>query len=128
MAEAVPTDTMPPSSPNVKKSLSLSPSEQWTLHHVLLRRIDQESVNPSEEPPPIEVFRAFAALDAGDLSFTDAELEAIQSVLTDYHHDTDRWSVDRPRVELLLQHVSEARNTDRKLHLNFEAEDPSSTK
>lgn len=107
---------MPPSSADVKKSLSLSPAEQWTLHHVLLRRIDQESVNPTEEPPPIEVFRAFAALDAGDLSFTDAELEAIQSVLADYYHDTDWWSVDRPRVKFLLQHVSEVCNTDCKLH------------
>lgn len=103
---------MPPSTTDVKKSLSLPRTEQWTLHHALLRRIDQESSDLTMEPPPIEVFRAFAALNAGDLSFTDAELEAIQSVLVDYLHDLDRWSVDRPRLESIIQHVSEVRKSD----------------
>ena len=47
--------------------LSLPPETAWTLHHVLLDRIEQEAaeaVPASVETPPIEVFRAFERLDA----------------------------------------------------------------
>ena len=68
---------MAPLPANVKTSLPLSRAEQWTLHHVLLHRIERESSNQGEEPPPMTVFCAFETLDAGETAFTDVELEAI---------------------------------------------------
>lgn len=90
-------------------ALSLSSEEQWTLHHVLLDRIEAEStVSDSSrvDPPPVEVFRAFETLDRGDVSFTIGELEAVQSVLSEYHHSPTWWEVERPRIERLLHRVS----------------------
>jgi hypothetical protein len=97
----------PPSDGSVTLSLSLE--QQWTLHHVLLDRIEQE---PTEEPssdsdpPPVEIFRAFETLDAGDTSLTIAQLEAIQAVLVEYHHATTWWELERARIEQLLHRVS----------------------
>jgi hypothetical protein len=90
-------------------TLSLSPAEQWTLHHVLLDRIEQEAIatEPSETtPPPVEIFTAFETLNAGGTSFSIAQLEAIQPILAEYHH-SPTWEFDRARIEQLLQHVTE---------------------
>lgn len=72
-------------------TLSIPLETVWTLHHVLLDRSEKEATEPSPasaETPPIEVFRAFERLDAGETSFTIAQLEAIQTVLMEYHHAT----------------------------------------
>lgn len=90
-------------------SLSLSPAEQWTLHHVLLDRIEQEATaaEPSEAtPPPVEVFTAFETLNSGGTGFTIAQLEAIQPILAEYH-PSPTWEADRARIEQLLQRVTE---------------------
>lgn len=90
-------------------TLSLPPEELWTLHHVLLHRIEQEqtaSDTTGIEPPPLEVFQAFDALDGGESRFTAAQLEAIRDVLATHHPSSDCWEIERPRVERLLQRVS----------------------
>ena len=90
-------------------TLSLPPEEHWTLHHVLLDRITQESTadDPATvDPPPIEVFQAFETLDAGDTQFTIDQLEAIQAILADYHHSPTWWEVERSRLERLLHRVA----------------------
>lgn len=91
-------------------TLSLSPEEHWTLHHVLLDRIEQEeaAAEPTGiEPPAVEVFQAFETLDAGETSFTIAQLDGIQTVLAKYHHSTSWWKLERTRIEQLLHHVTD---------------------
>ena len=95
-------------------TLSLSPAEQWTLHHVLLDRIDQESTagEPSRtDPPPLEVFHAFERLDAGRSTFTRSQLAAIEPVVARYHHSPE-WEEDRARLEEILHLISDG-TTDR---------------
>jgi hypothetical protein len=90
-------------------TLSLSLEAQWTLHHVLLDRIDRErtAAGPTiDEPPPLEVFQAFETVDAGETRFTLAQLEAIQTVLVDYHHATTGWELERAQIEQLLHRVT----------------------
>lgn len=90
-------------------TLSLTVEEEWTLHHVLLDRIDAESTptdSPRGEPPSLEVFRAFERLDAGETTFTVAQLEAVRSVLAAYHHASTWWAVERSQIEQLLHRVS----------------------
>jgi len=90
-------------------TLSLSREAQWTLHHVLLHRIEWETTETApmfDEPPPAEVFQAFETLDAGMTTFTLAQLEAIQAVLEQYHHATTWWELERARIEQLLHLVT----------------------
>lgn len=90
-------------------TLSLPPEELWTLHHVLLHRIEQEQTASDASgigPPPLEVFQAFDALDGGESRFTATQLEAIRDVLATYHWSTDWWEIERPQLERLLQRVS----------------------
>lgn len=90
-------------------TLLLPPEELWTLHHVLLHRIEQEqtaSDTTRVEPPPLEVFQAFDALDGGESRFTAAQIEAIRDVLATHHPSSDCWEIERSRVERLLQRVS----------------------
>ena len=89
--------------------LSLSSEVAWTLHHVLLDRIEREAAEAtpaSVEAPPIEVFQAFERLDAGETSFTIAQVEAIQTVLMEYHHATTWWELERAQIEQLLRQVT----------------------
>ena len=91
-------------------TLSLPPKEHWTLHYVLLDRIDQETTvgdTAEVDPPPVEVFQAFETLDAGETSFTIAQLEAIQGVLAEYHHSPTWWEIERPQFEQLLSRITE---------------------
>lgn len=102
-----------PGSDRSTTSLSLSPEERWTVHHVLLHRIEREGTaadTTEVEPPPIEVFRAFDVLDGGESRFTAAQLDAIRDVLAASHWSTD-WEVERPRIERLLERVSRALET-----------------
>ncbi|WP_436344013.1 DUF7853 family protein [Natronorubrum sp. FCH18a] len=92
-------------------TLSLPLEEQWTLHHVLLDRIEREltATDPTTvDPPPVEVFQAFETLDAGHTRFTIAQLDAIQAILAEYHHSPTWWELERPRLEQLLHRVSRA--------------------
>ena len=84
--------------------LSLSPAEEWTLHHALLERIDAEptAADPTGiDPPPLAVYTAFERLDAGETTFSVAELDAMQAVISDAHHAPD-WCAERDRLESLL--------------------------
>ena len=95
--------------PHRTVTLSLPHEEHWTLHHVLLDRIEQESTaaDPSEvDPPPVEVFQAFETLDAGETTFTIAQLTAMQTVLAEYHHAPTWWEVERAQLEQLLHRVT----------------------
>ena len=90
-------------------TLSLEPETQWTLHHVLLDRLEQEETaeDPNSiDPPPVAVFEAFETLDAGEVSFTISELEALRTVLAEQHHSTT-WEHERPRLEELLHEVTQ---------------------
>ena len=90
-------------------TLSLPPEEHWTLHHVLLDRIEQETTaeEPADvDPPPVEVFQAFETLDAGETSFTIAQLKAMQTVLAEYHYSPTWWEIERSRIEQLLHRVT----------------------
>ena len=92
-----------------QRTVTLSPplEEQWTLHHVLLDRIDREAEDPSRvDSPPVEAYQAFETLDAGGTSFTIAQLEAMRTILAEYHHSPD-WERDRTRIERLLRRVSD---------------------
>jgi hypothetical protein len=94
-------------------NLSLPPEAQWTLHHVLLDRIEQEATEASPtsvEVPPVEVFQAFERIDAGNTSFTVAQLEAIQTVLMEYHHASTWWELERAGIERLLHRVTRCLN------------------
>jgi hypothetical protein len=95
--------------------LSLSLEDRWTLHHVLLHRIEQEetAANATDvDSPPLEVFQAFDALDDGALRFTDAQLEAVQDVLVEYQCSTDWWELERAHIEQLLESVTAALEAD----------------
>ena len=89
-------------------TLSLTPEQHWTLHHVLLDRIDKESatVTAGADPPPVEVFQAFETLESGKARFTLAQLTAIGEVLAEYHHSPTWWEVERPQLEQLLHYVT----------------------
>jgi hypothetical protein len=91
-------------------TLSLPPEEHWTIHHVLLDRIEQGSTAEKPmrvEPPPAEVVQAFETLDSGETSFSLPQLEAMQTVLAEYHHSTRWWVLERARIEQLLHRVTE---------------------
>lgn len=91
-------------------TLSLPPEEHWTLHHVLLDRIEHERTSEESthsEPPALEVYQAFERLDTGRTSFTLGQLEAVRAVLADYHHRTSWWEIERAQVESLLHRITE---------------------
>ena len=97
----------PSHSPSV--TLALSTKEQWTLHHVLLDRIEEEATSaatPSVNPPPVTVYRTFETLDSGETTFTIAQLNAMQPILAAYHHSPE-WETDRPELEALLQRITD---------------------
>lgn len=103
----VPMDLPDTPQPPQSVTLSLPFEEHWTLHHVLLDRIDQEAEKPSRaDPPPVEVFQAFETLDSGKTNFTIGQLEAIQTILAEYHHSS-MWESDCSQLEQLLFHVAE---------------------
>ena len=89
--------------------LTLPANEYWTLHHVLLHRIDRETTADSPtvvDPPPIETFQAFEILDTGQTTFSIGQVEAMQEVLAEYHHSTTWWESERSQIEQLLHHLA----------------------
>ena len=95
-------------------TLALPLDKKWTLHHVLLHRIEQEqtATNPTGiDPPPLEVYQAFDTLDAGESRFTPRQLEAVQDVLATYQRATDWWELERSQLEQLLHQVATALET-----------------
>ena len=89
-------------------TLSLTPEQHWTLHHVLLDRIDPKSttVTADANPPAVEVFHAFETLESGNTRFSLPQLKAIQEVLTEYHQSPTWWEIERPQLEQLLHRVT----------------------
>ena len=98
----------PPLSPPTV-ALSLTPEQHRTLHHVLLDRIDRESIEVAADagPPPVEVFQAFEMLDSGRSQFTLPQLEAVRDVLAQYQRSPTWWEVERPQIEELLHRVTQ---------------------
>ena len=91
-------------------TLKLPRSEQWTLHHILLDRIDQELTAPdttSVDPPAVEIYQAFEILETGSTRFTNDQFEAMQEILAEYHHSSPDWEVDRPQIESLLDRIAD---------------------
>lgn len=89
-------------------TLSLTPAEQWTLHHALLERVDREHTATDAanvDPPPLAVYAAFDTLDSGGTQFSVRELEACLDVLSDSHHRPD-WCAERDRLEGLLRKLT----------------------
>ena len=75
-----------PASPttNDTVTLSLPQDERWTLHHVLLHRIQWNPTSHNIETPdtlPSEVLEAFEVLDEGNTHFSTQQLHAILDVL-----------------------------------------------
>lgn len=104
------------SRPHRSTTLSLSHDERWTLHHVLLHRIEQEetAADPTDvDSPPLELFQAFETIDGGAARFTDPQLEAIQTTLASYQRSTDWWELERGTLESLLEHVTSALEANR---------------
>ena len=96
-------------------TLTFPPDEHWTLHHVLLHRIEQELIvdgATAADPPPLAIFHAFETLDAGKTRFTVAQLEAMQEILAEYHHST-WWEIERSRLERLLHRITKSLETNR---------------
>ncbi|TYL36393.1 hypothetical protein CV102_22450 [Natronococcus pandeyae] len=90
-------------------TLDASLAEQWTLHHVLLDRLDRERAEDTPAPLSprlVEVSHAFETLDAGERRFTTAQLEVIQSLLAEYAV-SKRWADDRERLERLQDHIDD---------------------
>lgn len=104
------TETPPPS---YTETIEASRADQWTLHHVLLDRLEREADGemPSPLPPQlVEVTTAFETLDAGDLTFTVPQLEAIRAVLGEYMHSA-AWEDDHDSLERLYDHLGEVLDT-----------------
>lgn len=107
--------------PSDDRSVVLAPprDEQWTLHHALLDRLQREADegvangSPADDPSIGRLRGAFATLDGGGRRFTVAQLEAIRRLLASYHHRTSWWEVERPRIERLLDRVTDALAADR---------------
>ena len=90
-------------------ALTPPPDEHWTLHHVLLHRINREMTADDPivvDPPPLEIFQAFETLDAGRTTFTISQLEAMQEVLAEYHHSVSWWENERSQLERLLHDIA----------------------
>lgn len=84
-------------------TLDASLEDQWSLHHVLLDRLERETAaeGPSPLPPQlVEVVRAFETLDAGDRRFTVPQLEAVRALLAEYL-SSPAWEDDRESLERL---------------------------
>ncbi|AGB38598.1 DUF7853 family protein [Natronococcus occultus] len=104
------------SRPPRSTTLSLSHEEHWTLHHVLLHRIEREETATDAtdvDSPPLELFQAFDTIDDGQLRFTEPQLEAIQNTLAEYQRSTGWWELERSELESLLEHVVTALEHDR---------------
>ncbi|ELY56982.1 DUF7853 family protein [Natronococcus jeotgali] len=104
------------SRPTRSTTLSLSHEERWTLHHVLLHRIEQEETAADAtdvDSPSLELFQAFDTIDDGRLRFTEPQLEAVQRTLAAYQRSTGWWELERSEIESLLEHVATALEVDR---------------
>ena len=86
----------------------LSHAEPWTLHHVLLDRLTDETATAAGPVDHRQLREAFETLDDGGDEYTREQLRAIQSVLAAYHHSPTWWEIERPRLEGLLHRVSGA--------------------
>ncbi|MFC6716671.1 hypothetical protein ACFQGT_02175 [Natrialbaceae archaeon GCM10025810] len=92
-------------------ALPLALEAQWTLHHVLLDRIEREETaadSADVDPPSLEIYQAFETLERGETRFTAAQLEAIRDLLATYQRSTDWWELERSALEDLLADVSTA--------------------
>lgn len=90
--------------------MSLAPEEQWTVHHVLLERIEQESTadDPTGvDPPSVAVFQAFERLNTGGTTFTIDELEAIRSTHASFDGEIDWGKFENARIDRLHNHITE---------------------
>ncbi|WP_438267233.1 DUF7853 family protein [Haladaptatus pallidirubidus] len=103
---AMPTESRSSQSQSIALYLPLD--AHWTLHHVLLHRIDRETTadDPVVDPPPLEIFQAFETIDAGRITFSTSQLEAMQGVLAEYHHSTSWWESERSQLERLLHDIA----------------------
>ena len=78
-------------------------ADQWTLHHVLLDRLEREAARETPSPLPpelVEANRAFETLDAGGRTFTLPHLHALRTVVGEYAH-SPAWEDERERLERL---------------------------
>lgn len=81
---------------------------QWTLHHLLLDRIQggTEGGRQTEGPHQVDVYEAFEILDGGDLRFTVDQVEAMQRVLRTSRHSVTSGQGQRDRIDQLLDRLS----------------------
>lgn len=96
----------PRTSPTV--SLELTRTQEWTLHHVLLDRIEEgdEQSTGTASIPSLAIYRAFDRLDVGYQRFTMDELEEMQTLLGEYQRSTSWWEAERGEIEEVLQRIA----------------------
>ena len=85
------------------ETIDVPRADQWTLHHVLLDRLEREAARETPSPLPpelVEANRAFETLDAGDRTFTTPQLHAIRTVVGEYVH-SPAWEDEREALERL---------------------------
>lgn len=88
--------------------LPLSPPQQWTLHHILLDRIELERRSPATvEPPPLPVFTAFEKIESGDSWFMPDELRSMRAELRWYLRRNVHGPPDRATVERLIDLITD---------------------
>lgn len=102
---------MPDNSHETRRvTLPLTREEEWTLHHVLLDQIVQESIaeeTSCDDTPPAGVYQAFESLDTGETTFTIDQLRAVHKTLTEYLHTTETENIEYTRIEQIHHHISE---------------------
>ncbi len=90
-------------------TLTLQREDLWTLHHVLLERLEAEQTSPEPgaiDPPPLAVCRVFDTLEAGRTRVRIADLETVTKVL---RHDgaCPPWCLDCDRLAALCNQLTE---------------------
>lgn len=100
---------MPPVPDDTPVQLPLAPDELWTLHHVLLDRLESERRSPTTvEPPPIEVFDAFEKIEAGESDFTAREVRFVRAELRRYVAGPAGPPPDRAVAERVIDRITTA--------------------
>lgn len=89
----------------------LSRNEEWTIHHVILDRIEAEWRSEGGNPPPITVYRVFDKVEAGTERFKPTELRSLREELASYRESGDVPERDARSVDELLERLDTALST-----------------
>ena len=88
-------------------TFALSRDEAWTVHHVVLDRIEAETTSADREPPSIDVYRVFDKLEAGTERFTRSELKAMRVELESSRETDGPTDRDEARLAALVERLGQ---------------------